>query len=73
MLEQAEENQLRRLTEAEAFRRIYQEISIHRWQRKFVEKATDLCLQMLAKIPVYLLACRPEESAAELVKKGLFL
>lgn len=73
LLEQAEENQLRRLTEAEAFRRVYQELSVHHWQRHFVEKATDLCLKLLAQTPVYLLECRPEESAAELVKRGLCL
>ena len=73
LLEQAEENHLRQLTEAEAFRRIYQELSVHHWQRHFVAKATDLCLQLLAETPIYLLECRPEESAAELVKKGLFL
>lgn len=73
LLEQAEENHLRRLTEAEAFRCIYQELSVHHWQRRFVAKATDLCLQLLAETPIYLLECRPEESAAELVKKGLCL
>lgn len=73
LLGQAEENHLHRLTEAEAFRRIYQEISVHLWQKHFVEKATDLCLQLLAETPIYLLECRPEESAAELVKKGLCL
>ena len=73
LLGQAEENHLHRLTEAEAFRRIYQELSVHHWQRHFVARATDLCLQLLARTPIYLLECRPEESAAELVKKGLFL
>lgn len=73
LLEQAEENHLCRLTETEAFRRIYQELSIHHWQRRFVAIATDLCLQLLAETPTYLLKCRPEESAAELVKKGLCL
>lgn len=73
LLGQAEENHLRRLTEAEAFRHIYQELSVHHWQRHFVAKATDLCLQLLAETPIYLLECRPEESAVELVKKGLCL
>ena len=73
LLKQAEENHLRRLTEAEAFRCIYQEISVHHWQRHFVAKATDLCLQLFAETPIYLLECRPEESAAVLVKKGLCL
>ena len=73
LLGQAEENHLRRLTEAEAFRYMYPELSIHHWQRHFVTKATDLCLQLLAQTPIYLLQCRPEESAAALVKKGLCL
>ena len=73
LLGQAEENHLRRLTEQEAFRYLYPELSVHHWQRNFVAKATDLCLQLLAETPIYLLECRPEESAALLVKKGLGL
>ena len=73
LLQKAGENQFRRLTENEALRYIYPEISVHQWQRSFVEEATDLCLQLLAQTPIYLLACRPEESAALLVKKGLGL
>ena len=73
VLQQAAENQLRRLTPGEAFRYLYPELSIHRWDKHFVASATDLCLQLLAETPVWLLACRPEESAALLVKKGLDL
>ena len=73
LLGKAEENHLRRLTAGEAFRYLYPELSVHHWQKNFVEKATDLCLQLLAQTPIYLLECRPEESAALLVKKGLSL
>ena len=73
LLRQAEENHLTRLHPGEAFRYIYPELSVHHWQKEFVTRATDLCLQMLTDTPVYLLACRPEESAALLVKKGLGL
>lgn len=73
LLQQAGENCLRRLSESEAFRCLYPEFSIHHWDKDFVDKATDICLQLLAEIPVYLLECRPEESAALLVKKGLNL
>lgn len=70
---QAEENRFRRLTEAEAFRYLYPEVTVHHWEKAFVEAATDLCVQLLGDIPVYLLACRPEESAVLLAKKGLML
>jgi hypothetical protein len=69
----AEENRFLPLTPGEAFRYIYPEISMHQWDSTFVAKATDLCLQLLAQTPVFLLECRPEESAALLVKKGLGL
>lgn len=72
-LRQATENHLQRLTEVEAFSHLYPEVSMHHWDRAFVAKATDLCLQLLTETPVYLLECRPEESAALLVKKGLGL
>ena len=73
LLRQASENRLQQLSAAEAFRLIYPELSVHHWDRIFVEKATDLCLQLLQEIPVYLLECRPEESAARLIEKGLGL
>lgn len=73
LLEQAKENSLQPLTVAEAFRMIYPEVTMHRWDRIFVERAADLCLQLLQQVPVYRLACLPEESAVQLVKKGLGL
>lgn len=73
LLEQAKENSLQPLTAAEALRVIYPEVTMHRWDRTFVERAADLCLQLLQQVPVYRLACLPEESAVQLVKKGLGL
>ncbi len=73
VLRQAEENRLRRLTGAESFSHIYAQFSVHRWDKTFVAKATDLCLQMLADVPVYLLECRPDEDAVWLTKEGLNL
>ena len=73
LLRQSKENQLRKLSASEAFPYIYQELSIHHWDKSFVTKATDLCLQLLTQTPIYLLSCRPDEGAALLVKKGLDL
>lgn len=73
LLQKAEENVFCSLSAAEAFRMLYPEVVVHRWDKGFVEKATDLCLQMLADIPVYMLRCRPEKDAAVLVKEGLGL
>lgn len=73
VLEQAKENRLRRLSAAEAFCHIWPEISARRWDREFVSEATALCIELLEEIPVYLLECLPEESAAQFLKKGLSL
>ena len=73
LLTQAEENSFQSVNPAEAFRYLYPEITVHHWDKTFVVKATELCMQLLEQIPVYRLACRPEESAALLVKKGLEL
>ena len=73
LLSQTEENSLERLSPREAFRQLYPEFTVHHWDKAFVEKATDLCLQLLAEVPVYRLSCRPEESAVTLLQKGLML
>ena len=69
----SEENRLTKITPVQAFSQLYPELTIHHWDKAYVEKATDLCLQLLAQIPVYCLECRPDEAAALLVKKGLGL
>ena len=73
LLQQSGENRFCRLTAGEAFRYLYPELSVHQWDKNFVAAVTDLCLQLLENIPVYLLECRPEKDAVLLVKKGLGL
>ncbi|MBE6982352.1 MAG: hypothetical protein E7437_08545 [Ruminococcaceae bacterium] len=73
VLGQAEENRLEPLSPAQAFPMLYPELSLHRWDREFTADATDLCLELLARIPVYGLNCVPHASAVRLLKKGLSL
>ena len=73
VLRQGQENRLRQLSGAEALRSLYPELTVHRWQKDFVEKATELGAQLVEQTPVYLLECRPEENAVLLLKKGLSL
>lgn len=73
VLRQAAQNRFQRLSDEEAFRHIYPELSVHHWDKAFVTKALDLCLQLIRQTPVYLLECLPEDSAAILVKEGLGL
>jgi hypothetical protein len=73
VLRQGKENCIRPLGAAEALRYIYPEVTVHHWEKDFVAAVTDLCLNMLENIPIYLLECRPEEGAVQLLKEGLML
>ena len=73
ILRQAPQNSLRPIGFSEAFPLIWPELSLRRWDADFVEKAMELCGALLADVPVYLLECLPEESAAKLLKEGLSL
>ena len=73
VLRQGKENNLQPLGYTEALHCLYQELTVHHWERDFVAAATDLCLDLLENIPVYRLECRPEDSAVQLLKEGLRL
>lgn len=71
MLRQAPVNQLRKLSVPEAFRMLYPEITIHNWNREYVAAASELLLELIGDLPVYLLECRPDKEAVELVEKEI--
>ena len=73
VLKQGKENRLQKISPAEAFAKVYPELSVHRWDREFAKSAADLCIELLTQTPIYLLECLPEESAVLLLKKGLGL
>lgn len=73
ILRQAQENRLQPLSAAEAFRHLYPELSIHHWDAGFTAVATDLCLDLLGRVPVYLLECLPDADAVLVLQKGLAL
>ena len=71
MLEQAPENRIRPLNPAQALRKIYPEVTLHRWDPDFVDKGLDLLLDLLGAVPVYHLACLPDEGAVRLLHKTM--
>lgn len=73
VLRQAKQNRITRIRPVEAFSYLYPELSIHSWDKDFVAQSTDLLLQLLSDIPVYLLECVADESAVVLTKKGIGL
>lgn len=71
MLEQAEDNRIRRLGRAEAFRRIFTELTVPVWDADCTQRACELAEQLAAEVPVYELACTPDIEAVELLAETL--
>lgn len=71
VLGQAKENRICRLSAAEALRYLYPEITIHQWDKNFVERVTDLLSELITAIPIFLLECVPDESAVKVLDETL--
>ncbi len=71
VLRQAKDNCIRRIRGAEAFRYLYPETMIHRWDPDFERRTTALLLQIMEDVPVFLLNCRPDREAVELLRDTL--
>lgn len=71
VLRQSPENHIRRLKPTEAFGCLYPEITVHRWCRAWVEKTSSLLLDLVTQVPIWLLECRPDVGAVQLVKESI--
>lgn len=71
VLRQAKQNRIRRLNALEIVQNVYPELTIHRWDPDFVEQALTLLTELSNEVPFYLLECRPDQEAVELVKHQL--
>lgn len=71
VLQQSERNTVRKIGTA-GFAKLFQQTIVNAWDKKFVEKFTDLLIELVAEIPVYELECRPDKEAVELAYSTLF-
>ena len=71
ILKQASENSVRRLG-IEAFKALYSQCIVNTWDRSFMEQLTEFLTGLLEAVPVYELACRPDQEAVELAYQTLF-
>lgn len=70
-LEQAPDTSIRRLYGYEAFANIWKGCSVNTWNRKDVEKASATVTHVIKQIPIFQLACTPDESAVIALEKAL--
>lgn len=71
VLKQAPYNRIRRIRGREAYLHLISQISLSRWNKATVEKQTELVLDLLGKVPVYLLECLPDQDAVETLYQEL--
>lgn len=71
VLKQAESCQIRKLNLSEAFRAIWSGLTVYSWDKNFVEKASDLTIQLIQQVVVYELCCTPDERAVECLENEL--
>lgn len=69
LLEQAKENKVLPVSASEAYRFLYPEVMMHRWDRDFEEKASMFLFDILREVPVIKLCCRPDQDAVNELKR----
>jgi hypothetical protein len=68
----AGENRIERVKPVHALRILYRETLINLWDVDFVNKVLDLLQELVLRVPVYSLHCRPDEQATELTLQAVF-
>lgn len=70
-LEQAPINAVSRLRPMDAVRRLLAETSCRRWDGVFMNGILDLLIRFVSSVPVFHLACRPDEDAVDVLHQFL--
>ncbi|MCE9656393.1 hypothetical protein [Clostridium celatum] len=71
VLKQAKENSVRRLSKIEAFKILLGQVAINRWNKKDMELAMTLIEELIEKVPVVMLSCRPDKEATDVLNDYL--
>lgn len=70
-LSQAPQTSIRKLRGREAFLKIWEGVSVNTWIKQDVERVSGTVQQTATEIPVYHLACTPDESAVTALEEAL--
>ena len=72
VLEQAEENSIRKLSGMETLEKLLPHVFFPNWDPRCEKAVFDLLSTLLERVDVYLLRCRPDEDAVALTEKTVF-
>lgn len=70
-LSQAKENRIRRASPLRAGQLLWQQMMVNQWDSQFIDTVLNMINQMVEEIPVYELACTPDERAVECLEEML--
>ena len=71
-LSQAKENTLTRLTGINAYKAVFEGCYHSKWSADFNKITSDVAVGFASSVPVYHLACLPDENATQVLKNELF-
>ncbi|MBQ7922991.1 MAG: hypothetical protein IJ325_10530 [Clostridia bacterium] len=71
LLKQAPECSIHKLSSGEAFRGIWSGLTVHTWEKSFVEKASALAIDLISSVPVFAFSCTPDEQAVDYLEQAL--
>lgn len=72
ILSQAPFNRIERLRGKNTFLPLYRESLMNTWNPDYMQQISELIMDAAGAIPMYHLACRPDEGAVKLVKQMVF-
>ena len=59
------------LRPARAFAALLPEITVHRWDRDFTQRASEALERLVTQVPAHILECRPDRGAVEALRAVL--
>ena len=71
MLQQGDHCAVHRMNPSEAFRAVWSGLTVHSWDKPFVERAFDLTADLIKNVPVYRFTCTPDENAVRFLEEEL--
>lgn len=71
ILQQSVVNYIQTVNPVMAFQKLYSQMLTNAWDKEYVNRIVDYIQELIREVPVYLLTCRPDESAVEILERRL--
>lgn len=68
ILKQSEKCSLRRMSGIQAFKAVWSGVIVHSWDKKYMEAACDMTMELIRNIPVFEFYCTPDEQAVDFLE-----